>query len=74
MRRPGFELDLVPAERNELRDAKPVAVGEQDHGSITERVPTSLGGGDENLFDLVRRQVLTRSPGGIGESGRGRER
>ena len=55
---PAFEVDLVPAERDELRYAKPVPVGDEDQGRVAVAVaPCPLRRHHQSL-DLVGRQVL----------------
>src|SRR5262245_52125396 len=56
---PVREVDLVPSERAQLRDAQAVAEGNQDHGGIPQAIaaPVPLGGGNEPLH-LLGREVL----------------
>ena len=50
-----LEVDLVPAQRDELPDAQPVSVGEQHQPAIARAVPSHLARGLQELVDLVRR-------------------
>src|SRR5262245_58144610 len=58
---PVREVDLVPGERAQLRDAQAVPEGNQDHGGIPQAIaaPAPLGSGNETLY-LLGREVLAR--------------
>jgi hypothetical protein len=51
------QIDLIPAERTQLGDAQPTAVGDQDHGGIAVPVPVLPCGADQAL-DFLGGQVL----------------
>ena len=74
MQCPGLELDLVPAKRDELADAKAVSVGEEEEGTVAVSVPADLAGGREKLLDLVRRQMLSSAARGVRDAPRGEGR
>jgi hypothetical protein len=74
MQRSGLELDLVPAERDELADAKPVTVGQEEEGAIAVSMPADFAGGGEELLDLVGSQVLSSAAFGVRDAPRGEGR
>ena len=57
-----FEVDLIPAERHQFADSQAVAISEEDQRRISVAVPTNPARGADQLVDLLRRQVLARSP------------
>jgi len=67
-----FQIDLVPAQRDELRDAKAVTVGNQDQRAIARTMAADPARGLQELLDLVGGQVFALAPRGIGLAGRGR--
>jgi hypothetical protein len=52
------EVHLAPLERDELADAEPVPVGEQEHGRVPLTVATELARCDNEPLDLGIDQVL----------------
>ena len=71
MHQAGLEVNLLPAHRDELGNAKPMAVGEEDERPIARPVAAYLARGLQELLDLRRRQVLAGAPIKIGSSARG---
>jgi hypothetical protein len=59
------KIDLIPAERAQLGDAQPVAVGDQDHGGIAVPVPVLPCGADQAL-DFSGGQVFAGAALGVG--------
>ena len=75
MERAGFQVDLIPAQRRQLRGAQPVAERHHDQQGITlGEPPAGLARGDDQPLDLIRREMLTRSAGLIRLPGRRRFR
>src|SRR6266852_5800751 len=52
------QVNLLPAELHELAHAQPVAVGDQDQGSITHTMPPSLACCSDQALDLSWGEVL----------------
>ena len=67
----GLEIDLVPAHRDELADAQPMPVGEEDERAIARTVAADLAGGLQQLLDLLRRQIFAPAARSIGLARRG---
>ena len=67
----GLEVDLLPAHRDELRDAQPMPVGEEDERPIARTVAADLARGLQELLDLRRREILAGAPIKIFGSARG---
>jgi hypothetical protein len=57
MQAPGGEVDVVPAQRHDLRGSEAVAVGNQDGRGVPMPGAVVLGGLDESL-DLSLGQVF----------------
>jgi hypothetical protein len=57
MQAPGGEVDVVPAQRDDLRGSEAMAVGNQDGGGVPMPRPVLLGGLDEPL-DLSLGQIF----------------
>jgi hypothetical protein len=55
MHQAGLEVDLLPPHRDELRDAKPMPVGQENECPIARTVTTHLARGLQQLLDLRRR-------------------
>jgi hypothetical protein len=53
----GGEVDLIPAQVCQLRDAQAMPVGDQQHRGVAVTMAALLGGGDQAL-DLVSSQVF----------------
>lgn len=68
---PGFQIHLVPAQRDELRDPEAVAVGDEKEGAIARAVAAELAGPLQNLLDFVGGEILASAPRRVGEPGRG---
>ena len=60
--------DLIPAERAQLGDAQPVAIGDPDHDGIAVPVPVQPRGGDRAL-DFLGSQAFAGAALGLGELG-----
>jgi hypothetical protein len=58
-------IDLIPAERAQLGDAQPTAVGDPDHGGIAVPVPVLPCSGDQ-AFDFFGGQGLAGAALGLG--------
>ena len=71
MHQAGLEVDLLPAHRLELRDAKAMPVGEEDERPIARTVAAHLGRGLQQLLDLRGGEVLAGAPIKIFGSARG---
>ena len=62
--------DLIPAERAQLGDAQPVAIGDPDHDGIAVPVPVQPCGGDRALDFLGSRYSRGGArPGELGGAG-----
>ena len=61
----GVEVDLVPAQPDQLADPQPVDVRGADHGGVAVPVPAKLQGGTGELIDLGRREVLAAALVGV---------
>ena len=59
------QIDLIPAQRAQLGDAQPTAVGDQDHGGIAVPVPVLPCSGDQAL-DFFRGQAFAGAALGLG--------
>lgn len=58
MQQPVLQVDLIPAEVDQLRNPKSMTIGDQYERGIPKPIPSdSLGRSDEAL-DLIRGQVL----------------
>ena len=58
----GREVNLVPAQRRDLRSTKPVPVSHHDQQRITlSHTAASLPRGNYQALDFIRRQMFTRS-------------
>jgi hypothetical protein len=57
-----LQIDLIPPQRDEFADPQTVPVGEQDERRIAVAVPTNPARCANQPLDLLRRQVLARSP------------
>jgi hypothetical protein len=66
-----FQIHLVPAQRDELRDAQPMPVGDEDQRAIARTVAAELARGLQELLDLIGGQVLALAPRGVGLARRG---
>jgi hypothetical protein len=60
------EVHLAPLERDELAHAKPVPVGEQEHGRVAVPVASALARRRNEPLDLGLDQVLAGAAGGVG--------
>jgi hypothetical protein len=40
----GAEVDLIPTQRHQFRNAQPVPIGDQDHGRVAMPVAAALAG------------------------------
>ena len=58
MQKPLPQIHLLAAQDDQLRDAQPVTVGEQDHGSVAVAVAPELARRGDQPVDLGTRQVL----------------
>ena len=74
MHQAGLQVDLVPAQRDELRDPQPMPIGQEDERPIARTVAAHLARGLQELLDFIRGEILTPAAGGVGEAGRGRLR
>ena len=59
------KIDLIPAERAQLGDAQPVAVGDPDHGGIPVLVSV-LPCSDDQALDFFGGQVFAGAVLGLG--------
>jgi len=60
-----LEVDLVPAQRHELRDPQPMPVGKKNECAIARAVAADLGGAMQELLDLLGGEKFPRAPGGV---------
>jgi hypothetical protein len=60
-----FEVHLVPAQRDELRDAQSVPIGDENERAIARTVAAEFAGGLQEFVDLVRGQILALAPRGV---------
>src|SRR2546428_1989464 len=58
MDKPLIEIELIPAQGDELRYPQPVAIGEKDHRVIAEPMPTHTPGLLAQAADFSGGQVL----------------
>lgn len=57
-----LQIDLTPAQGDELADAQSMTVGHPDHRGITMPVPTELAGDGDELFNFVGSEMLSGAP------------
>ncbi len=62
MKQCALQIDLTPAQRDELADTQSMAVGHPDHRSITMSVPTELASDGDESLDFVGGEVLSGAP------------
>jgi hypothetical protein len=55
---PGIEFDLMPLQIADLRSAKAVPVGDQDHDGVAMPIPARLTSRGHQLFDLIGGQIF----------------
>ncbi len=60
------KVHLVPAQRGQFTDPQPVAVSDEDHGSVAVALPPEALGGCDQLLDLCRGEKLPAPALGIG--------
>src|SRR5215467_4816532 len=65
MDKPLIEIDLIPAEGDELGHPEPVPVGQQDHRVIPEPVPAHTPGRLAQASDFGGSQVLAGADVGV---------
>ncbi len=58
MHKAGLEIDLFPAQRDQLRDPQPMAVSQEDERPIARTVAADFARGLQQLLDLRRGQVF----------------
>ena len=61
MNKPLIEIELIPAEGDELGHPEPVPIGQQNHRVIAESMPAHAPGGLAQAGDFGGRQVLPRA-------------
>src|SRR6516165_11399171 len=64
MQTPVSKVDGVPAQGDQLGDAQPMSIGDQDHGGVTVAVTVAGGHLDEAIY-LAVGKVLARANIGI---------
>ncbi len=69
-----LEIDLIPAQSDQLRHSQPMPVGEEDERPIAHAMATHLARGLQQLLDLRRGQVFAGAPIQIGLSSWGDSR
>ena len=65
MEHPLPEVDLLPPQRDQLRDPQAVPVRQQDHGRVAGPVASPLRGGLAESVHLGRGEVLPAARGGV---------
>src|SRR5215472_9002285 len=55
---PGFEVDLIPAQRHEFANAQPVPICDQDHGGVSMPVAAALACRIAQQVNLTFGQIL----------------
>src|SRR5881397_1082196 len=61
MHKPLIEIELIPAEGDELRYPQPVAIGQENHRVIAEPMPANAPGRLAQAGDFGGGQVLPRT-------------
>src|SRR5690242_19921628 len=62
MEQPLFEIDLIPAQRHNFRNAKAMAIRHLDHRCVAGPVPSDATRCLDRLLDFARCQVLSSAP------------
>ena len=57
-----LKVDLVPAQGHELGNSQAMTKGDEDQGRISRAVSADSAGRLDELIDLLRRQMLPRTP------------
>ena len=70
MQTPMSKVDGVPAQGDQLGDAQPMSIGDQDHGGVAVAV-TVAGGYLDQAIHLAVGEVFTRSNIGVAPAARG---
>lgn len=70
LEQPLFQVDLVPAQRHQLRHAQAVAVGQQDHGRVAVAVPSPRLGRPHQLLHFACSEVLATAAFAVRDSSR----
>jgi hypothetical protein len=67
MQQASLEVDLIPAQRDQLTDPERMTVGHQDQRGIPVTMAADAPGSLHQGFDFTRRQMLPAAALGIGD-------